>query len=300
MRQLKITQQITTRESLSLNKYLQEVSSLPLLSMDEEISLSKDIKNGDEKALKKFVEANLRFVISVAKQYQGSGERLDYLISAGNEGLIIAAKRFDQSRGFKFISYAVWWIRQSIMQYLSENGKPIRLPANKISAINKIKNVTSQLEQKLHRSPTTEEIGQALIEDDIKRNKKTVAKFDDVDIEHLIAANSSLTSLDAKVNEDSEISLVDLIQSEGMFDINDFLKQEDLQQVLKTLLEKRLTLRERDVIIHSFGLFGNNAQTLEEIGRKFELTRERVRQIREKSIRKLKFHSSAKQIKEYI
>ena len=296
MRQLKITQQITSRESISLNKYLQDVSSIPLLTQEEEIVLAAKIKEGDEAALKRFVEGNLRFVISVAKQYQSSGERLDDLINAGNEGLIVAAKRFDTSRGFKFISYAVWWIRQSIMQYLTENAKGIRLPANKISIINKIKVVTSALEQELHRTPTLEEIGEELL----RRDSKKGPKFDPSDLEHIMAASNSLASLDMKVGEESESTLADLIISEGLEDINSSLKNQDLQLVINKVFSKRLSVRERDVITMSFGLFGESQRTLEEIGIRFDLTRERVRQIREKALKKLKMTNSSKELKEYM
>jgi RNA polymerase primary sigma factor len=300
MRQLKIAKQITSRETISLSKYLQEVSTISLLTQEEEDTLPGLIKQGDERALKRFVEGNLRFVISVAKQYQGSGERLDDLINAGNEGLIIAAKRFDTSRGFKFISYGVWWIRQSIMQYLTEHNKAIRLPANKIATVNKIKNVTSQLEQRFQRTPTTEEIGIELIEQDLKKEKKTSLKINPADIEDILAASSPLSSLDMKIGEDSESTLIDLIIGEGMEDINATLKQEDLQTSIKRVIGKRLTTRERDVVVLYFGLFGEPQKSLEEIGLQFDLTRERVRQIKEKAIRRLKTSSSTKEIQEYL
>ncbi len=296
MRQIKITQQITLRESLSLNKYLQEISSIPLLTLDEEIDLANRIKQGDEAALKRFIEGNLRFVISVSKQYQGSGEKLEDLINAGNEGLMIAAKRFDSSRGFKFISYAVWWIRQSIMLHLTENSKSIRLPANKITLINKIKNVSSKLEQTLQRMPTTEEISDEMLANfDTIKEKITADEIDAINY-----VSSPISSLDMKLGEDSESTLADLIKSDGLMDINETLKQEDLQLTLKKVLDKRLSHRERDVVIASFGLFGIKQQTLEEIGMTFDLTRERVRQIKEKAIRKLKSQHSSKEIREYI
>lgn len=296
MRQLKITQQITTRETIALQKYLQEVSAIPLLSKEEEMELPKKIKEGDHQALQRFVNGNLRFVISVAKQYQGSGERLDDLINAGNEGLIVAAQRFDTTRGFKFISYGVWWIRQSIMQHLTENAKGIRLPANKLAFVNKIRNATSFLEQTLNRTPTPEEIGEELFKRDLKKG----AKLDSSDIEHLLLVNSPVSSLDMKMSEDSESTLGDLLSSEGLDDLNSSIKQQDLEIMLSRLIDKRLSLREKEVIIMSFGLFGESAKTLEEIGSRFDLTRERARQIREKAIRKLKHTNSTQRIKEYI
>jgi RNA polymerase primary sigma factor len=295
MRQLKISQQITTRETIAMNKYLQEISSIPLLTQEEEVSLSAKIKEGDEVALKRFVEGNLRFVISVAKQYQGSGERLDDLINAGNEGLIVAAKRFDSSRGFKFISYAVWWIRQTIMQHLTENSKGIRLPSNKISIVNKIKAATSYLEQQLQRVPSAEEV----VEELLRRNVKKDLKINTADVEQILNASAPISSLDMRLSEDSEGTLADLIMSDGLGSVNDTLKQQDLQLVLKKVLNKRLSPRERDVIRMHFGLFGESQQSLEEIGLKFDLTRERVRQIKEKALRRLKHSSATKEIKEY-
>lgn len=294
MRQLKITQQITSRETISLAKYLQEISSIPLLTPEEEIALPVLIQQGDQKALKRFVEGNLRFVISVAKQYQGSsGERLDDLINAGNEGLIKAAKRFDTSRGFKFISYAVWWIRQSIMEHLTENGKSIRLPSNKVGVINKIKNISSALEQEFQRTPTPEEISERLSE-------KTKQVFTPEDVEALLNINNAPTSLDTKVGEDSEGTLLDLIPTEGLESIGVFLKNQDLQFVIKKALDKRLTPREKEVIILFFGLFGEQPRLLEEIGDRLDLTRERVRQIKEKALRKLKHYSGRQEMQEYI
>lgn len=296
MRQLKITAQITNRESLALAKYLQDVSAIPLLTPEEETNLPNQIQSGSQQALTRFVEGNLRFVISVAKQYQGSGESLSDLINAGNEGLIVAAKRYDPSRGFKFISYAVWWIRQSIMQYLTENNKGIRLPANKIALTNKIKNVSSALEQELQRTPTMEEIVERIMETESKKHTNLEAG----DIEAVLAASSPLSSLDMKIGDDSEATMLDLIVTEGLNDVNSTLQSQDLQATLKRVFNKKLSQRERDVIILSFGLFGETARTLEEIGIRFDLTRERVRQIREKAIRKMRFQSASREIKEYV
>ena len=296
MRQLKISKQITARETIAMSKYLQEISSIPLLTQEEEISLSAKIQEGDRAALNRFVEGNLRFVISVAKQYPATGEQLNDLINAGNEGLIVAAKRFDPSKGFKFISYAVWWIRQSIMQYFLENSKGIRLPSNKVVIANKIRAVTSSLEQTLERAPTFEEIGEELLRRDEKKN----LNLDTSDIEQILIANSPLSSLDMKLGEDSESTLIDLIISEGIDDVNSTLHGQDLQYVLKKVLNKKVSPRERDVLIMSFGLFGETQKTLEEIGVKFELTRERVRQIREKAFKKLKHGNTYKEVKEYV
>ena len=296
MRQLKISKQITSRETLSLQKYLNEVGSFPLLSKEEEEELPKKIQADDEIALKRFVEGNLRFVISVAKQYQGSGEKLDDLINSGNFGLITAAKRFDTSRGFKFISYAVWWIRQSIMQHLTENAKGIRLPSNKVNIVNKIKNITSSLEQELQRSPTTEEIGDELLRKDVKNN----LKLDSSEVDRILAASSPISSLDMVMGEDSSLTLMDYIVSDGVGDVNVTITNQDLQVTIRRILSKRLSVREREVIIMSFGLFGEPSRTLEEIGEKFDLTRERVRQIREKALRRLKHMNSTGVIREYL
>lgn len=312
MRQLKITQQITSRESISLTKYLQDISPIPLLSADEETALAIRVQNGDEIALKKLVEGNLRFVVSVAKQYIGSRERLDDLINAGNEGLIVAARRFDHSRGFKFISYGVWWIRQSIMQHLTENGRAIRLPSNKMALVNKIRSATSFLEQRLQRAPLPEEIVDELFKRDVDKNAEKVLKngstkgfkkemqLETYDIEQMLRADSPVSSLDMTLGEDSEATLADLIISDAVGDVNALIKNQDLQVTVRRIIEKRLSPRERDVVILSFGLFDVPPKTLEEIGKKLELTRERVRQIKEKAIRKMKHHASSRLMKEYI
>jgi len=291
MRQLKITAQITSRDSISVAKYLQEVSTISMITQEEEIRLAHKIQEGDNKALEKLVKSNLRFVISVAKQYH-SGERLEDLISAGNEGLITAAKRFDASRGFKFISYAVWWIRQSIMSYMTENNKGIRLPANKLNLQNKIKNAISKLEQVYQRTPSMEEISEELI-----RNGHDL---DATDVETILLCSSPVHSLDMKIGNEDESSLLDVLKADTLMDINETLNQEDLEFVLKKIINRKLSPKEREVLIAYYGLFGKPAQTLEEIGVESELTRERVRQIKEKAIRKLKYSNSTKEIKEYI
>lgn len=292
MRQLKITKSITHRDSFSLNKYLSDISTIPLLTQDEEQSLPSKIQEGDQIALKRFVEGNLRFVISVAKQYQGSGERLEDLINAGNEGLIVAVKRFDTSRGFKFISYGVWWIRQSIMQYITENAKSIRLPANKVAILNKIKSANSMLEQKLFRTPTSEEIAEYLAE---KGNDIT---SEDVDI--LFKISIPVSSLDLKLSDDSDSSLADLIPSNGLSEMLAEINKEDTYKVIKKLFAKKLSPKEREILIMFFGLFGNQSKTLEEIGDSLDLTRERVRQIKEKALTKLKNGGAKLELKEYL
>lgn len=294
MRQLKISKQITARESIAVNKYLQEISSIPLLSQEEELTLPAKIQQGDQKALNRFVEGNLRFVVSVAKQYQSSGERLDDLINAGNEGLIKAAGRFDTTRGFKFISFAVWWIRQSITQYISENSKSIRLPLNKLSIINKVRTVTSSLEQTLQRNPTPEEVYEEVM---LRYEKLTL---DPGDIEKILVASSPLSSLDMKLNDDSESTLADLLMVDSLGDVNKTLKTQDLQKTLDKVFNKKFSLREKDVITMFYGLKGQRQHGLEEIGEKFDLTRERVRQIKEKAIRKLKHVSASAELREYM
>lgn len=294
MRQLKISKQITSRESISVNKYLQDISSISLLSIEEELSLPDKIKQGDQKALQRFVEGNLRFVVSVAKQYQSSGEGLDDLINAGNEGLIVAARRFDTTRGFKFISYAVWWIRQSITQYISENSKIIRLPLNKLSIINKVKTVTASLEQTLQRNPTSEEVYEEVM---LRYEKLTL---DPGDIEKILVSNAPVSSLDMKLSDDSESTLSDFLVVDSIEDVNKTLKTQDLQKTIDKVFSKRLTEREKDVMTMLYGLKGHRQYGLEEIGEKFDLTRERVRQIKEKAIRKLKHTSSSSELKEYI
>jgi RNA polymerase primary sigma factor len=296
MRQLKIAQQITKRESASLPKYLNEVSSIKLLSPEEEVEVGNRAASGDEKAINLLVESNLRFVISVAKQYQNQGA-LDELIQAGNLGLMNAAKKFDPSRGFKFISYAVWWIRQSILQYTSENGKIVRIPLNKIGALNKLRNIVSKLEQELQRNPSPNEILDRL-------NELNETNIDLSDLENLLSIGQNASSLDAPVNSDTDSStatLIDLLAGgDESYDVNNILQSEDLKISLNRILNKRLTQKECSIIISYFGLFGNPQKTLEEIGYEHDLTRERVRQIKEKALRKLRFSSSSKIIKEYI
>jgi RNA polymerase primary sigma factor len=293
MRQLKITQQITKRDSVSVDKYLAEISAIPLLTMEEEVELPRLILLGDKKAFDRFVSGNLRFVISVAKQYQQRGALLGDLINAGNEGLIKAANRYDPSRGFKFISYAVWWIRQSIMSYLNDNGKGIRLPLNKLGLINKIKNITSKLEQDFERNPTSEEISEELF---LQKGQSITAD----EIDEIIRVSNPISSLDTPIGTDESLTLIDMIRGETMMDINSSLKHVDLQFVIKKIFEKKLTPKEQQVVTSYFGLFGATPKSLDELGFEHELTRERVRQIKEKAIRKMKFHSTSKELKGYM
>ncbi|AYB33805.1 RNA polymerase sigma factor RpoD/SigA [Chryseolinea sp. T2] len=286
MRQLKISKQITNRESQSLDKYLQEIGKVDLLTPDEEVELAKRIKEGDQIALEKLTKANLRFVVSVAKQYQNQGLSLGDLINEGNLGLIKAAQRFDETRGFKFISYAVWWIRQSILQALAEQSRIVRLPLNRVGSLNKISKTFSELEQKYEREPSPEELAEVL---DV-----TTAEVVDT-----MKISGRHVSMDAPFVQGEENSLLDVLENDseetpdsGL--MNDSLRRE-VQRALSTL-----TQREADVITLYFGLNGEHSMTLEEIGEKFNLTRERVRQIKEKAIRRLRHTSRSKALKPYL
>ena len=267
MRQLKITKQVTNRETASLDKYLQEIGRVDLITAEEEVELAKRIKEGDHPALERLVKANLRFVVSVSKQYQNQGLTLPDLINEGNLGLIKAAQRFDETRGFKFISYAVWWIRQSILQALAEQSRIVRLPLNKIGSINKINRAFSDLEQKYGRPPTPEEIAESL----------------DITIEEVkqsIKNNGRHLSMDAplKDSEDSN-NMYEVMSSDSSPKPDKQLMNESLRREIERSLST-LTPREADVIRLYFGLSGKHPMTLEEIGEKFDLTRERVRQIK--------------------
>jgi RNA polymerase primary sigma factor len=286
MRQLKISKQITNRESQSLDKYLQEIGKVDLLTPDEEVELAKRIREGDQFALEKLTKANLRFVVSVAKQYQNQGLSLGDLINEGNLGLIKAAQRFDETRGFKFISYAVWWIRQSILQALAEQSRIVRLPLNRVGSLNKISKTFSELEQKYEREPSPEELAEVL----------DVTTTEIVDT---LKISGRHVSMDAPFVQGEENSLLDVLENDGEvtpdFELmNDSLRRE-VQRALSTL-----TLRESDVITYYFGLNGEHSMTLEEIGEKFNLTRERVRQIKEKAIRRLRHTSRSKALKPYL
>ncbi len=287
MRQLKITKQITNRETASLDMYLQDIGRVELITALDEVVLAQKIRAGDQQALDKLVKANLRFVVSVSKQYQNQGLSLPDLINEGNFGLIKAAQRFDETRGFKFISYAVWWIRQSILQALAEQSRIVRLPLNKIGAINKINKTMSKLEQDLEREPSYEEISEALemLPDDITDTMRN---------------NSRHLSMDAPLssNEDGG-NMYDLLRNEASNNPDRELMSESLQmEVFRAL--STLTEREADVIKLFFGLEGKHAHSLEEIGEKFSLTRERVRQIKEKAVRRLKQGSRSRLLRVYL
>ena len=286
MRQLKITMQVTNRETASLDKYLQEIGKVDLITADEEVELAQRIKAGDQKALEKLTKANLRFVVSVAKQYQNQGLTLPDLINEGNLGLIKAAQRFDETRGFKFISYAVWWIRQSILQALAEQSRIVRLPLNKIGSINKINKMYALLEQSNERAPSAEEIAKELdmTVNDVKESMKNSGR-------HL--------SMDAPLVEGEDSNLYDVLRSGESPNPDRELIHESLRTEIERALET-LTPREADVVRLYFGLGDQHPMTLEEIGETFDLTRERVRQIKEKAIRRLKHTSRSKILKTYL
>ena len=286
MRQLKITKQVTNRETASLDKYLQEIGRVDLITADEEVELAQRIKAGDVAALEKLTKANLRFVVSVAKQYQNQGLTLPDLINEGHLGLIKAAQRFDETRGFKFISYAVWWIRQSILQALAEQSRIVRLPLNKIGSINKINKMYAYLEQANERVPSAEEIARELdmSVNDVKESMKNAGR-------HI--------SMDAPLVEGEDSNLYDVIRSNESPNPDKSLILDSLRTEIERALET-LTPREADVIRLYFGLGDQHAMTLEEIGETFDLTRERVRQIKEKAIRRLKHTSRSKILKTYL
>ncbi|MFI5220409.1 MAG: RNA polymerase sigma factor RpoD/SigA [Bacteroidia bacterium] len=287
MRQLKITKQVTNRETASLDKYLQEIGKVKLIQPEDEARLARLIREGDHSALEALTKANLRFVVSVAKQYQNQGLTLGDLINEGNLGLIKAAQRFDETRGFKFISYAVWWIRQSILQALAEQSRIVRLPLNKIGYINKINKTFSQLEQDFEREPTNDEIAKVLSisTDDIRDTMRSSGR-------HL--------SMDAPILQGEDGCLLDLIPGEDHASPENQLMTESLRREIERALTT-LTPREADVIRLYFGLEpGAPPMTLEEIGERFDLTRERVRQIKEKGIRRLKHTSRSKILKTYL
>ncbi|HAG17363.1 MAG TPA: RNA polymerase subunit sigma [Bacteroidales bacterium] len=286
MRQLKINKSITNRENASLDKYLTDIGRESLISPEEEVRLAQLIRDGDRKALNTLVKANLRFVVSVAKQYQNQGLSLPDLINEGNVGLIKAAKRFDETRGFKFISYAVWWIRQAILQALAEQSRIVRLPLNQVGSINKIKKTISKLEQELNRAPYMEEVAASLETPEYK-------------IDAAMRISNRSISIDAPLSSDDDTTMVDFITSEDTPDTDNFLMQESLMQEIQRSLST-LTEKERDVINLYYGIGLNHGLTLDEIGDKFDLTRERVRQIKEKAIRRLKHSSRSKLLKVYL
>ena len=286
MRQLKISKSITNRQTVSLDKYLQDISKEKLITVAEEVELAQKVHQGDQLAMEKLVKANLRFVVSVAKQYQNRGLSLPDLINEGNLGLIKAAKRFDETRGFKFISYAVWWIRQSILQASAEQSRIIRLPLNQVGTLNKIKKATSKLEQEFERTPSSEEIAEKLEIPDYKiyAAKKITTRY---------------ISMDAPLREDDETKFLDVFVSDDTPHTDDTLMRESLTREIQRSLAT-LTKKERDVINLYYGIGMPHGLTLEEIGEKFDLTRERVRQIKEKVLRKLKHTSRSKLLKVYL
>ena len=285
MRQLKITKSITNRESASLDKYLQEIGKEELISVEEEVELAQRIKRGDQEALEKLTKANLRFVVSVAKQYQNQGLSLPDLINEGNLGLIKAAEKFDETRGFKFISYAVWWIRQSILQALAEQSRIVRLPLNQVGSLNKINKAFARFEQEHERTPSAEELANEL---ELPKEKVT---------DTLRVAGRHI-SVDAPFADGEDNSLLDVLVNTDSPNADRGLINESLATEVERALEI-LTERERDIIRYFFGI-GCSEMTLEEIGEKFDLTRERVRQIKEKAIRKLRQSSRSKLLKSYL
>lgn len=287
MRQLKITKQITNRETQSLDKYLSEIARIDLITAEMEVQLAKRIREGDRVALEKMVNANLRFVVSVAKQYQNHGLTLSDLINEGNLGLIKAATRFDETRGFKFISYAVWWIRQSILQALAEQSRIVRLPLNRVGSLNKINNAFSELEQKHQREPTEEELAEVMemTPDEIRTN---------------LTFRARKVSMDAPFAQgDGDGTLLDIMEDESADIPDSDLMMKSLQVEVKRALAT-LSERESQVISLYYGLSGGHAVTLEEIADQFDLTRERVRQIKEKATRKLRQSSRSKELKAYL
>ncbi len=286
MRQLKITKSITNRESASLDKYLQEIGREELINAEEEVQLAKRIREGDQLALEKLTRSNLRFVVSVAKQYQNQGLSLPDLINEGNLGLIKAARRFDETRGFKFISYAVWWIRQSILQALAEQARIVRLPLNQVGSLNKINKAFSKLEQEFERTPSAEELAEVL---ELPEDK----------VADTLRVSGRHVSMDAPFVQGEENTLLDVLVNHDSPRADSSLINESLQKEIERSLST-LTERERDVIKLFYGIGFNHEFTLEEIGDKFDLTRERVRQIKEKAIKRLKHSSRSKLLKAYL
>jgi RNA polymerase primary sigma factor len=286
MRQLKITKQITNRETQSLDKYLQEIGKVDLINAEMEVELARRIKQGDQIALEKLAKANLRFVVSVAKQYQNNGLSLNDLINEGNVGLIKAASRFDETRGFKFISYAVWWIRQSILQALAEQARVVRLPLNRVGSLNKMYRAFSELEQKFQREPSVEELAE-------------VMEVSTEEIESTMRSSGRQVSVDAPFVQGEENNLLDMLESESQLPPDSQLMVDSLRQEVRRALAT-LSSRESEVLSCYFGLNGDHPMTLEEIGDKFHLTRERVRQIKEKATRRLRHATQSRALKTYL
>jgi RNA polymerase primary sigma factor len=287
MRQLKITQTITNRESQSLERYFNEISKVELLTPEEEVELARRIKQGDEQALEKLTKANLRFVVSVAKQYQNRSLSLNDLINEGNLGLVKAAQKFDETRGFKFISYAVWWIRQSIMQALAEQSRIVRLPLNRTGALSKINKTFAELEQHFEREPTPEELAE-ILEMDVK------------EITDTLNLSSKQLSLDSPFNEDEDNSLLDVLENKNIETTDKDMAYTSSLKIETERALSTLTEREQQVLKMTFGIGGEHPMSLEQIGEKLNLTRERVRQIKEKAIKKLRSKSRSKLLAEYL
>lgn len=286
MRQLKITQSITNRESQSLDKYLHEIGKVDLITAEEEVILAQKIREGDQAALERLTKTNLRFVVSVAKQYQNQGLTLGDLINEGNLGLIKAAKRFDETKGFKFISYAVWWIRQSILQAIAEQSRIVRLPLNQVGSLSKISKAFSKLEQEYEREPSPEELADIL--------ETTVDKISDT-----LSNSGRHVSMDAPFVQGEENTLLDVLENGDTPDTDSMLINESLSEEIKRSLAT-LTEREREIIVLFFGLGTNHSLSLEEIGEKFNLTRERVRQIKDKALQRLRHTSRSRILKSYL
>jgi RNA polymerase primary sigma factor len=287
MRQLKITKSITNRESQSLEKYLQEIGKVELISPEEEVRLARKIKQGDQLALDKLTKANLRFVVSVAKQYQNQGLSLPDLINEGNLGLIKAAQRFDETRGFKFISYAVWWIRQSILQALAEQSRIVRLPLNKVGLTNKIQKAFSQLEQEFEREPSPEELAELL-------------ELETEEVSATLGIAARHVSMDTPLSEGEDNTLVDVLENPNAERANANIEhKESLKQEIERSM-RMLTERQKEVICYFFGIGVDHPMSLEDIGEKFNLTRERVRQIKDKAITKLRTNSRSRELRGYL
>ncbi len=287
MRQLKITKSITNRESQSLEKYLQEIGKVDLLTPEEEVDLAKRIKQGDQEALENLTKANLRFVVSVAKQYQNQGLSLSDLINEGNLGLIKAAKRFDETRGFKFISYAVWWIRQSILQALAEQSRIVRLPLNKVGSLNKINRAFSQLEQEFEREPSSDELAEIL-------------EIGSDEVEKTLGVAARHVSMDAPFVDGEDNSLLDVLENDNIHSTDKMLEYNESLRTEITRSLSTLTERQCDVVKLYFGIGEEHPMSLEDIGDRFGLTRERVRQIKDKAINKLRSVSRSKLLKHYL
>ncbi|MEM6724915.1 MAG: RNA polymerase sigma factor RpoD/SigA [Bacteroidota bacterium] len=286
MRQLKITNKITARESLALDKYLSDIGKISLLTADEEAELARRIREGDEAALEKLTKSNLRFVVSVAKQYQNQGLSLSDLINEGNVGLMKAAKRFDETKGFKFISYAVWWIRQSILQAIVEYSRIVRLPLNKVGSYNKVNEAFLSFVQEFEREPTAEELAELL-------------EISPKEVTRMLKGNGKHLSVDAPISgEEGEATMLDMIQSMDIAPDNTLMEQSLKEEVIQGL--KILSPREVEVLSSYYGLNGKNSLTLEEIGELYDLTRERVRQIKERAIRRLRKSYNRNNLKSYL